>query len=136
MKVLYDLVYNDPVKLMILGPGCSVVSTYVGQAAKMWNLVVVSELIHPVRVQTLPKLYTLQADVLSAILRSNVRHGCAPHGSQRQTHYTLVADDKVLHPSVCLSVCLSFPCIRITRNRNAVETSNLLASHNAGRNIF
>jgi len=42
MKVLYDLVYNDPVKLMILGPGCSVVSTYVGQAARMWNLVTVS----------------------------------------------------------------------------------------------
>ena len=41
MKVLYDLVYNDPVKLMILGPGCSVVSTFVGQAARMWNLVTV-----------------------------------------------------------------------------------------------
>ena len=44
MKVLYDLVYNDPVKLMILGPGCSVVSTLVGQAARMWNLVTVSRL--------------------------------------------------------------------------------------------
>ena len=43
MKVLYELVYNDPVKLMILGPGCSVVSTVVGQAAKMWNLVTVSK---------------------------------------------------------------------------------------------
>ena len=42
MKVLYDLVYHDPVKLMILGPGCSVVSTFVGQAARMWNLVTVS----------------------------------------------------------------------------------------------
>jgi len=41
MKVLYELVYNDPVKLMILGPGCSVVSTVVGQAARMWNLVTV-----------------------------------------------------------------------------------------------
>ena len=27
---------------MLLGPGCSVVSTFVGQAAKMWNLIVVS----------------------------------------------------------------------------------------------
>ena len=44
MKVLYELVYNDPVKLMILGPGCSVVSTVVGQAARMWNLVTVSTL--------------------------------------------------------------------------------------------
>ena len=42
MKVLYDLVYNDPVKLMLLGPGCSAVSTFVGQAAQMWNLIVVS----------------------------------------------------------------------------------------------
>ena len=42
MKVLYELVYKKPVKLMILGPGCSVVSTFVGQAAKMWNLVTVS----------------------------------------------------------------------------------------------
>jgi len=42
MKVLYDLVYNEPVKLMILGPGCSVVSHFVGQAARMWNLVAVS----------------------------------------------------------------------------------------------
>jgi len=43
MKVLYELVYTDPVKLMILGPGCSVVSTLVGQAARMWNLVSVSD---------------------------------------------------------------------------------------------
>ena len=42
MKVLYDLVYNKPVKLMVLGPGCSAVSTFVGQAARMWNLIVVS----------------------------------------------------------------------------------------------
>ena len=41
MNVLYDLLYNKPTKLMLLGPGCSVVSTFVGQAAKMWNLVVV-----------------------------------------------------------------------------------------------
>lgn len=42
MNVLYELLYNEPVKLMLLGPGCSVVSTFVGQAARMWNLVVVS----------------------------------------------------------------------------------------------
>lgn len=42
MNVLYELLYKDPVKLMLLGPGCSAVSTFVGQAARMWNLVVVS----------------------------------------------------------------------------------------------
>ncbi|KAI0216715.1 Gamma-aminobutyric acid type B receptor subunit 1 [Lamellibrachia satsuma] len=42
MNVLYDLLYNEPTKLMLLGPGCSVVSTFVGQAARMWNLVVLS----------------------------------------------------------------------------------------------
>ncbi|KAK2188045.1 hypothetical protein NP493_146g03044 [Ridgeia piscesae] len=42
MNVLYDLLYNKPTKLMLLGPGCSVVSTFVGQAARMWNLVVLS----------------------------------------------------------------------------------------------
>ena len=45
MNVLYELLYNDPVKLMLLGPGCSVVSTFVGQAARMWNLVVVSNIL-------------------------------------------------------------------------------------------
>ena len=43
MNVLYELLYNKPTKLMLLGPGCSVVSTFVGQAARMWNLIVVSE---------------------------------------------------------------------------------------------
>ena len=42
MKVLYELLYNEPPKIMLLGPGCSVVSTFVGQAARMWNLIVVS----------------------------------------------------------------------------------------------
>ena len=42
MNVLYELLYNEPTKLMLLGPGCSVVSTFVGQAARMWNLIVVS----------------------------------------------------------------------------------------------
>ena len=44
MNVLYELLYNEPTKLMLLGPGCSVVSTFVGQAARMWNLIVVSRL--------------------------------------------------------------------------------------------
>lgn len=39
--VMYDLLYNPPTKLMLLG-GCSTVSTTIGEAAKMWNLVVVS----------------------------------------------------------------------------------------------
>ena len=42
MNVMYELLYNEPTKLMLLGPGCSVVSTFVGQAAHMWNLIVVS----------------------------------------------------------------------------------------------
>ena len=42
MNVLYELLYNDPPKVMLLGPGCSVVSTFVGQAAQKWNLIVVS----------------------------------------------------------------------------------------------
>lgn len=40
-KVLYELLYNQPTKIMVL-TGCSIVSTFVAQAAKMWNLVVVS----------------------------------------------------------------------------------------------
>lgn len=39
--VMFDLLYNEPVKLMLLG-GCSTVSTTIGEAAKMWNLIVVS----------------------------------------------------------------------------------------------
>ncbi|ESP00240.1 hypothetical protein LOTGIDRAFT_141127 [Lottia gigantea] len=40
-KVLYNLLYTKPVKLMVLS-GCSIVSTFVAQAAKMWNLVVLA----------------------------------------------------------------------------------------------
>lgn len=40
-KVLYKLLYQEPTKMMVLS-GCSIVSTFVAQAAKMWNLVVVS----------------------------------------------------------------------------------------------
>lgn len=40
--VMYDLLYNDPTKLMLLA-GCSTVCTTVSEAAKKWNLVVVSE---------------------------------------------------------------------------------------------
>lgn len=38
---MYDLLYNKPQKLMLLA-GCSTVCTTVAEAAKMWNLVVVS----------------------------------------------------------------------------------------------
>lgn len=40
---MYDLLYNKPQKLMLLA-GCSTVCTTVAEAAKMWNLVVVSEM--------------------------------------------------------------------------------------------
>lgn len=39
---MYDLLYNKPQKLMLLA-GCSTVCTTVAEAAKMWNLVVVSK---------------------------------------------------------------------------------------------
>lgn len=42
-SVMYDLLYNKPQKLMLLA-GCSTVCTTVAEAAKMWNLVVVSEI--------------------------------------------------------------------------------------------
>jgi len=38
---MYDLLYHKPQKLMLLA-GCSTVCTTVAEAAKMWNLVVVS----------------------------------------------------------------------------------------------
>lgn len=38
---MYDLIYDFPTKLMMLG-GCSIVSSTIGEAAKMWNLIVVS----------------------------------------------------------------------------------------------
>ncbi|CAL9706099.1 unnamed protein product [Knipowitschia caucasica] len=40
-KLLYDLLYTEPIK-MVLMPGCSGVSTIVGEAARMWNLIVLS----------------------------------------------------------------------------------------------
>ncbi|XP_041370051.1 gamma-aminobutyric acid type B receptor subunit 1-like [Gigantopelta aegis] len=40
-KVLYQLLYEPPTKIMLLS-GCSIVSTFVAQAAKMWNLVVLA----------------------------------------------------------------------------------------------
>ncbi len=40
---MYDLLYKEPIKLMLLA-GCSTVCTTVAEAAKMWNLVVVSTL--------------------------------------------------------------------------------------------
>ncbi len=43
-NVFYNLLYNDPVKIIVL-TGCSSVSTPVAEAAKMWNLVVVSPMI-------------------------------------------------------------------------------------------
>lgn len=40
-SVMYNLLYNKPQKLMLLA-GCSTVCTTVAEAAKMWNLIVVS----------------------------------------------------------------------------------------------
>ncbi|XP_042308292.1 gamma-aminobutyric acid type B receptor subunit 1 [Sceloporus undulatus] len=40
-KFLYELLYNDPIKIILM-PGCSSVSTLVAEAARMWNLIVLS----------------------------------------------------------------------------------------------
>ncbi|XP_060587127.1 gamma-aminobutyric acid type B receptor subunit 1-like [Ruditapes philippinarum] len=40
-KVLYELLYNQPKKVIVL-TGCSIVSTFVAQAAKMWHLIVLA----------------------------------------------------------------------------------------------
>lgn len=42
-KLLYDLLYTEPIKIVLL-PGCSGVSTLVAEAARMWNLIVVRNL--------------------------------------------------------------------------------------------
>lgn len=39
-KLLYDLLYTEPIKIVLM-PGCSGVSTLVAEAARMWNLIVV-----------------------------------------------------------------------------------------------
>lgn len=44
-SVMYNLLYNKPQKLMLLA-GCSTVCTTVAEAAKMWNLVVASSILH------------------------------------------------------------------------------------------
>uniref|UniRef100_A0A671N104 Gamma-aminobutyric acid type B receptor subunit 1-like n=1 Tax=Sinocyclocheilus anshuiensis TaxID=1608454 RepID=A0A671N104_9TELE len=40
-KLLYDLLYTEPIKIVLM-PGCSSVSTLVAEAARMWNLIVFS----------------------------------------------------------------------------------------------
>ncbi|KAF0306402.1 Gamma-aminobutyric acid type B receptor subunit 1 [Amphibalanus amphitrite] len=40
-RVMYDLLYNKPQKLMLIG-GCSTVCTTIAEAARMWNLMVLS----------------------------------------------------------------------------------------------
>uniref|UniRef100_A0A8C7VRM2 Gamma-aminobutyric acid (GABA) B receptor, 1a n=1 Tax=Oncorhynchus mykiss TaxID=8022 RepID=A0A8C7VRM2_ONCMY len=40
-KLLYDLLYTEPIKTVLM-PGCSSVSTLVAEAARMWNLIVLS----------------------------------------------------------------------------------------------
>ncbi|GLD53100.1 gamma-aminobutyric acid type B receptor subunit 1 [Lates japonicus] len=40
-KLLYDLLYTEPIKIVLM-PGCSGVSTLVAEAARMWNLIVLT----------------------------------------------------------------------------------------------
>lgn len=42
-KLLYDLLYTEPIKIVLM-PGCSSVSTLVAEAARMWNLIVVGSI--------------------------------------------------------------------------------------------
>lgn len=56
---MYNLLYNKPQKLMLLA-GCSTVCTTVAEAAKMWNLIVVSFVIN---------LYIFQANLTFTFLR-------------------------------------------------------------------
>ena len=37
-NVLFEQLYEDPVKIMILGAGCSAVSQATAQASHLWNL--------------------------------------------------------------------------------------------------
>lgn len=48
-KLLYDLLYTEPIKIVLM-PGCSGVSTLVAEAARMWNLIVVSVFLRTVPV--------------------------------------------------------------------------------------
>ncbi|NP_001164698.1 GABA b receptor precursor [Saccoglossus kowalevskii] len=41
-NALYKLLYQEPKKILLLGAGCSTVSTRVAEAARMWNLIVLS----------------------------------------------------------------------------------------------
>ncbi|KAF6023761.1 GABBR1 [Bugula neritina] len=41
LRLMYDLLYDNDTKIMML-TGCSGVSTFVAQAARMWNLIVLS----------------------------------------------------------------------------------------------
>ena len=72
MNVLYDLLYKKPPKIMLLGPGCSVVSTFVGQAAHMWNLVVVSR--HSLYDLKLPAATIVVTFIHPMIQCQNYRH--------------------------------------------------------------
>ncbi len=46
-KLLYDLLYTEPIKIVLM-PGCSSVSTLVAEAARMWNLIVVGFPLHQI----------------------------------------------------------------------------------------
>ena len=42
MKGFFELLYEEPTKLMLLGAGCSIVSQPVAETSQHWNLVQVS----------------------------------------------------------------------------------------------
>lgn len=70
---MYNLLYNKPQKLMLLA-GCSTVCTTVAEAAKMWNLIVVS-IIRFTGIKTSPFLITNNNKRKPVLFSGNVVSG-------------------------------------------------------------
>ena len=66
-KLLYDLLYTEPIKIVLM-PGCSGVSTLVAEAARMWNLIVVSVLSQVLIVVGALSMVLIVVSVLSQVL--------------------------------------------------------------------
>lgn len=73
-KYLYELLYNDPIKIILM-PGCSSVSTLVAEAARMWNLIVVSRAVRS-EVGVLPLWATLRGQGSSGLCLRGLWRTC------------------------------------------------------------
>ena len=47
-NALFEQLYHDPVKVMVLGAGCSAVSQATAQASHLWNLIQVGHVVYVV----------------------------------------------------------------------------------------